>query len=73
MAKNVAKASHNSTFRETQILELANSNLSLETVTQRATVLFASKHLVRVVLGLAPQDQAKLVDKIDQVCQNVLF
>lgn len=73
MAKNFAKASHNSTLGEAQILELANGNLSLEALKHRATVLLTSKHILRDVLGLAPEDQARFVDRIDQVGQGVLF
>jgi len=65
-SKTVA-ASRNSTRGETAIREFANSNLTLEQSRQRAAVLLNSKGLLRNVPGLTPEDQAKFVDKIDQV------
>ena len=63
----------NSTNGEAQVLEFANSNLSLEMLTRRATVLLTTKNLVRIVRELTPGDQAKFLDKVDQVCQVVLI
>jgi len=59
-------APQNSTRGEFAIREFANSNLTLEQSRQRAAVLLNSKGLLRNVLGLTPEDQAKFVDKIDQ-------
>ena len=63
----------NSTNGEAQVVEFANSNLSLEMLTRRATVLLTTKNLVRIVRELTPGDQAKFLDKLDQVCQVVLI
>ena len=63
----------NSTNGEAQVLEFANSNLSLEMLTRRATVLLTTKNLVRIARELTPGDQAKFLDKLDQVCQVVLI
>ena len=71
---NVATASRSSTRVDSQILEFASNDLSPEQFTQRAIFfLTAFRDLTRNVLGLPPGDQAKFVDKIDQVCQHALL
>ena len=71
---NAATTSRSSTRVDAQILEFANDNLAHEALTQRATFFLTSfKDLVRNVLELPPEDQAKFVDKIDQVCLHALL
>lgn len=73
MAKrnNPATISLNSTHIEAQILEFSNGDLPPGTSTQRASILLTTtKDLVQNVLGLSPEDQAKFVDKTDQVCKS---
>ena len=71
---NAATPSRSSTRVDAQILEFANSNLTLEPLTQRAIFFLTTfKALPRNVLGLTPGDQDKFVDKIDQVRQHLLL
>ena len=71
---NAATTSRSSTRVDAQILEFLNSNLTLDALTQRATFFLTSfRDLTRNILGLAPGDQEGFVDKIDQVCRNVLL
>lgn len=70
---NSATASRSSTSVDAQILEFANSSLSLKQLTRRAvSVLTTFKDSPQTVLDLTPGDQEKCVDKIDQACQRLL-
>ena len=64
---STATTSHNATRGEAQFLEFSNSSDSPEVLRQRATVFLANKDLVQNVRGLTSQDQARFVDKVDQV------
>jgi len=50
------------------VREFANNNLILEQSRRRAAYLLNSKELPRDLRELTPEDQAKFVDKVDQVC-----
>ena len=59
---------------EAAIQEFANSSLTPEQLKQRAALLLNNKELLRDVQGLGRGDQAKFVDKVDQVGRgNLLF
>lgn len=66
----VVATPYNSTRGETAIQEFANSNLTPELLRQRAATLLDSKELLRDVRGLTPEDQAKFLDRVDQVCRG---
>ena len=68
----VITAPNSPTPREIEIQEFANSNLEPELLRQRAITLLtvASKELLRDVRGLTPEDQAKFLDRVDQVCRG---
>ena len=71
---NTATTSRSSTSVDAQILEFANSNLPLETLTQLAIFFLTTfRNLAWNILRLSPEDQEKFVDKIDQVCQVALL
>lgn len=70
---NAATTSRSSSRVDSQLLEFANTDLPLETLTQRAIpLLTTSKDLAGNVLGLTPGDQARFVDRVDLVCQDAL-
>ena len=60
----------NSTHGEAPIREFTNSNLTPEQLRQRAATLLNSNELLRDVQSLTPEDQAKFIDKVDQVCRD---
>ena len=64
---NAAASLQNSTNGETPFREFAYSNLTPEQSKQRAAVLLNSRDLLRNVQGFAPEDQARFIDKVDQV------
>ena len=66
-------APRNPTRGEAAIQEFANSSLTPEQLKQRAAPLLNNKELVRDVQGLTREDQAKFVDKVDQVGQSDSF
>ena len=70
---NAAAALQSSTRGETSFREFANSTLALEQSKQRAAPLLNSKGLLQNVRALAPEDQTKFIDKIDQVCRSWLI
>jgi hypothetical protein len=53
---------------ETAILEFTNSNLPPEFLRQRAAHWIVNEELLPEIRGLAPEEQTKFVDKVDQVC-----
>jgi len=67
---NTVAASRNSTRGETAIREFANSNLTPEQLKPRAAVLLNNKELLRNVPGLTPEEQARFLDRVDQVCRS---
>lgn len=71
MAKrnNAAPTSRTLTREAAQVQDFANSNAPLETLTQQTSALLTTKDLVTNVRALTGEDQAKFVDKADQVCQ----
>ena len=56
-----------------QLQQFANSNFTLEELRQQAGVLLSNRDISRSALGLSPEDQTKLVDKLDQVRRDPLF
>lgn len=62
-----------STYDQTAIQEFSNSNLTPEQSKQQAVPLLNSEGLLGTVRGLAPEDQAKFVDKVDQVRREGSF
>ena len=67
---NGATEPRDSTRGEAAILEFSDSDLSSERLRQRAPLLLNDKGLLRNVRGLTPGDQARFVDKVDQVCDG---
>lgn len=67
---NAASASLRSTGGVTSIQEILNGDLRSETFRLRAENVLIDKDLVRNVMGMAPQDQARFLDKVDQVQQS---
>ena len=70
---NNAAASQNLTPLGAQCRALANDNLTPEDLRKQACVLLVNKNLPRDILGLPTEDQAKFVDKVDQVCRSFSF
>ena len=64
---NASTASRNPTRGEIAIQELVNRDFKPQLLRQRAAQLLNSKQLLRNVLGLALEDQAKFVEKVDEV------
>lgn len=64
---NTAAAPQSSTRGEAPFREFANTSLTPEQSRQRAVHLLNSKDLLRIVRALAPEDQTKFIDKVDQV------
>ena len=69
---NTVAASRNSTRGETAIREFANSNLTPEQSKPRAAILLNNKELLRNVPGLTPEEQARFLDRVDQVRRSCL-
>ena len=69
---NTAAALQSSTRGETPFREFANTSLTPEQSRRRAVPLLNSKDLLRNVRALTPEDQAKFIDKLDQVCRRWL-
>jgi len=61
-----------STRGEAAIREFTNSNSTPEQLRQRAPVLLNNKELLRNVPALAPVEQTRFLDKVDQVCRSCL-
>jgi len=74
MAKNnnTVAAPRNSTRGETSIREFANDDWTPEQLRQRAAVLLNNKELLRNVPGLTPEEQTKILDRVDQVRHSCL-
>ena len=74
MAKknNAAATPHNSASRGTPIREFLNGDFPPETSRQRVAILLTGKDLARNILGLAPEDQTKFIDKVDRVSKVLL-
>ena len=70
--RNTVAAPDDSTRGEAAIREFANSNLTLEQLRQRAAVLLNNRELLQNVPGLAPEEQTKFLDRVDQVCRSCL-
>ena len=70
---NPAAALQNSTSGEAPFREYAYSNLTPEQSKQRAALLLDSRDLLRNVQGLAPEDQTRFIDKVDQVSKSSLI
>ena len=66
-------ALQNSTSADTPFREFAYSNLTPEQSKQRAALLLDSRDLLRNIQGLAPEDQTRFIDKIDQVSLSSLI
>lgn len=71
--KNNTATSQNLTRLGAQCRVLANGNLTPEGLRQQAGALLPNKDLPRDILGLSAEDQAKFVDKVDQVCRDFSF
>ena len=56
-----------------QLQQFANSNFTLEELRQQAGVLLSNRDISRSALGLSPEDQTKLMVKLDQVRRDPLF
>ena len=67
LQSNAAAFFRNSTPGTASVLEFANGGLMSGT---SATLLLNSKDLVPNIQRLTAENQTKLVDKVDQVCQN---
>ena len=61
------------TKRETPFLEFLCGNLTPEQSKQRAALLLDNRDLLRNVQGLAPEDQTRFIDKVDQVRKSHLI
>ena len=70
MVRTSEAAARDPTRGETAIQEFANCDLTSEQLKQRATLLLNSKRLLQSVQGLAPENQMRFMDKVDQVCQD---
>ena len=70
---NASTASRNPTRGEIAIQELVNRDFKPQLLRQRAAQLLNSKQLLRNVLGLALEDQAKFVEKVDEVGRDGPF
>lgn len=68
--KSSTTSPQNSAQGATLILEFANDKLTPEASRKQVTPLFNSKDLVQDILTLTQEDQAKLIDKVDQVCKR---
>ena len=55
---------------ETAIQEFTDTNLAPELLRQRASPLLNDKQLMQIVQGLTPDNQAKFLEKVDQVCRG---
>jgi len=64
---NAAAALQSSTRGEAPFREFANNTLTPEQSRQQAALLLNSKDLLRNLRTLMPEDQAKFIDKADQV------
>ena len=70
---NASTASRNPTRGEIAIQELVNRDFKPQLLRQRAAQLLNSKQLLRNVLGLALENQAKFVEKVDEVGRDGPF
>ena len=70
---NASTASRNPTRGEIATQEFVNPNFKPRLLRQRAAQLLNSKQLLRNVLGLALEDQAELVEEVDQVSRDASF
>ena len=67
---NATSALQDPTNGEAPIWEIANSNLTSEQLRRRAAPLLIGKDILRSVLSLSPEDQARFIDKVGHVCRN---
>ena len=70
---NAGAASRGPTRGKATLQEFTNTNFTPRLLTQRATQLLNSKQLLRNVLGLALENQAKFVEKVDEVGRDGPF
>ena len=71
--KNNATTSQNLTPLGAQLQEFASSRLAPEGLRQQARVFLANKDLASHILGLSAEHQEKFIDKVDQVCRDLLL
>ena len=64
---------YSSTPEGAPIQKFANGSLTSRIWTEQAAGLLTDKDLAQKVLELSPEDQAKFVDKVDQVRRDCLF
>ena len=71
--RQFCKAEEETAAKAVQIQQFANSNITLEELRGQAGVLLSNRDISRSALGISPEDQTKLVDKLDQVCRDPPF
>ena len=70
---SAASALRDSAGGEAPFLEFVDGNLTPEQSKQWTALLLDSKDLLRNVQGLAPEDQTRFIDKVDQVRRTRLI
>ena len=71
--RDTVLAPRTSSRGEPLIREIIHTSLTPEQLRQRVAPLLIGEELLRNVLSLAPEDQTKFIDKVDQVRRDRLI